>query len=424
MVLEDRVDRLAYTDADVFAAEMRNIFGRVWVYVGHASEIPLPHDFVTRTVGGRPLILTRDSAGEPHVLVNRCRHRGATVCRVDSGRTKRFTCPYHGWAYASNGDLTGVPWPAGYGEDFAAADFPLQRAKVDTYRGFIFASLNHGVQALSDYLGPAAELIDAWINRFPGGRLVARHGANRLTARANWKLALDNSADGYHPAFSHRSLLQMASRHGDGKDMGYFAESPDEGPLYAQYLGNGHIFVDQRPAYSGTGSLWERQRPAPGRETYEALIRAEGSEDAEARLDLTVGAQMNLTIFPNLLFIGSQIQVLEPIAVDRTELRWYATSSAEVSDALTTMRMRHQEDFLSFGEPDDLANFNECQRGLSVPEVRWVMINRGFGVPDRQQHDERGVVTGPVTDELPARGYWNYWATLMSSDVESGGVVQ
>ena len=420
--------RLVYTDPGIFAAELRAIFGRVWVYVGHESEVPDPHDFRTRNVGGRPVILARDGEGELHVLLNRCRHRGATVCRQERGRAKRFTCPYHGWAYSNTGELTGVPWPSGYGT-LDRSSLPLHQMRAESYRGFVFGTLNPDSEPLVDYLGMAREVLDVWIDRFPDARLVARHEAHRLLCKANWKLVLDNSVDGYHPSFSHRSLLQMAARHGDGKDMGYFAENPDESPLYCKYLGNGHLLLDQRPAYSGPGSFWERQRPAPGREHAEERIRAEHPEEATRLLDLTVGAQMNFTIFPNLLLIGNQIQVLEPIGVDRTVLTWYATSSDALPDEVTTMRMRHQEDFPSFGEPDDLANFAECQRGLGIPEVEWVMMDRGLRAAVPEQVDDFGVVTAPVTYETAPRGYFSFWKTLMeryadvpSSTAERNGV--
>jgi phenylpropionate dioxygenase-like ring-hydroxylating dioxygenase large terminal subunit len=413
LVRPDRVHRLVYTDPGIFAAELRDIFGRVWVYVGHESEIPNANDFRTRNVGGRPVILTRDAEGAVHVLLNRCRHRGATVCRQDRGRAKRFTCPYHGWAYSNDGELAGVPWPAAYGPDLDRSALPLHRMLVESHRGFVFGTLNPDAGSLADYLGPARDVLDVWLDRFPDARLVARHEAHRMLCKANWKLVLDNSVDGYHPSFSHRSLLQMAARHGDGKDMGYFAESPDEGPLYCQYLGNGHLLLDQRPAYPGPGSFWERQRPAPGREHVEERIRRDHGDDATRLLDLSVGAQMNFSIFPNLLLIGNQIQVIEPLTVDRTQLTWYATSSDAVPDEITTLRMRHQEDFPSFGEPDDLANFAECQRGLGIPEVEWVMMDRGLHAPVAEQVDERGVTTAPVTYETAPRGYFSYWRTLM-----------
>ena len=257
---------------------------------------------------------------------------------------------------------------------------------------------------IEEHLGAARPLIDAWVDRFPEGEVVARSGAHRMDCAANWKLVTDNSTDGYHPAFSHRSLLQMAQRLGESKDMAYFAESPDEGAMYCRYLGNGHSFIDQRPMYEAAGDYWAQQRPAPGREALEAKIR-ERYDPAEATrlLDLSVGSQMNLTIFPNLLIIGNQIQSLQPIAVDRTLLVWQATTSPHLPDEINALRMRSQEDFPSFGEPDDLANFAECQRGLSIPEVEWVLMNRGYGIEGRQTLDPDGGVTAPATDDADAR---------------------
>lgn len=419
LVLEDRVHRTIYTDPRIFADEMRKVYGLSWIYVGHASELTEANAFRTGTLGGRPIILTRDAEGDFHVLLNRCLHRGATVCRLDRGRAKRFVCPYHGWSYATDGRLTGVPWPSGYAPSFDHASQSLGRARVAVYRDFIFATFHPDPPPIETYLGAARPLLNAWIDRFPGGRVVARSGAHRMDCHANWKLVMDNSTDGYHPSFSHRSLLQMAQRLGESKDMTYFGESPDEGPMYARYLGNGHGFLDQRPMYPGPGAYWAQQRAQPGREAYEALVRERyDDEEATRLLDLTVGAQMNLSIFPNLLIIGNQIQSMEPVAVDRTILIWQATTSPELPDELNTLRMRTQEDFPSFGEPDDLANFGECQRGLSIAEVEWVYMNRGFGIDGRQHVDDDGGVTAPITDETPMRGYLHHWKTLMQSELE------
>jgi phenylpropionate dioxygenase-like ring-hydroxylating dioxygenase large terminal subunit len=416
LVLEDRVHRRVYTDPEIFAEEMRKIYGSTWVYVGHASELTEPNAFRTASMGGRPIILTHGAGGGFHVLLNRCLHRGATVCRKERGRAKRFVCPYHGWSYATDGRLTGVPWPSGYAPEFDHRALSLGRARVTTYRDFIFATFNPSPPNIVEYLAAARPLLDAWIDRFPGGKVVARSGAHRMDCPANWKLVMDNSSDGYHPAFSHRSLLQMAQRLGESKDMSYFAESPDNGAMYARYLGNGHSFLDQRPMYPAAGDYWEQQRPQPGREVLEAHVRERyGEAEATRLLDLVVGAQMNLSIFPNLLIIGNQIQSMEPVAVDRTILTWQSTTSDELPPEINTLRIRTQEDFPSFGEPDDLANFGECQRGLSIPEVEWVLMNRGFGIDGRQRIDEDGGVTAPVTDEAQMRGYMHHWRQLMQS---------
>lgn len=421
LVQEDRVHRAVYTDSEIFDMEMRKVYGDTWVYLAHESEIPEINDYKTTYLGRRPIIVTRDHKGVLRALLNRCTHRGATICRLEKGNSRRFVCPYHGWNFSNEGKLNGVPWGQAYGSSFNRSELNLKQVpRLESYRGFIFGTMNENAPELKKHLGYARELLDQWIDRYDG-EVVLRNSAHRLTLQGNWKFVFDNAADGYHVSFSHRSLLAVGERYENEqeKDMTYFGKSPDNSPMYVQYLGNGHVFLDQRPMYDDIGDKWAQQRPQPGREYYENLIRQKFNDDADKYLDMAVGAQMNLSIFPNLLIIGNQIQVIEPISVDQTQLTWYATTVDDLPDEVNTLRMRTQEDFPAFGEPDDVVNFAECQRGLSIPEVEWVMFNRGFDVPNRQIIDERGVITAPVTDELPMRGYFQEWKRLIS--VEGSG---
>ena len=64
--------------------------------------------------------------------------------------------------------------------------------------------------ALIDWLGPAAPLIDEFVDRSPGGRIELRN-RQRMIYKGNWKLAWDNAADGLHPTFAHRSFLVVCT---------------------------------------------------------------------------------------------------------------------------------------------------------------------------------------------------------------------
>ena len=420
-VQEDRVHRAIYTDPEIFQEEMVKIFGGTWVYLAHESEIPQPNDFKTSTLGTRPIIITRDNNGDLHALLNRCMHRGATVCRQAQGSAKRFMCGYHGWTYDNTGQLVSVPYPKGYGPSFKRAAVRLgEIPSLETYRGLIFGTLNADPPTLHEHLGAARPLIDRWLTQSPVGDFFVRSGAHRMIYRGNWKLAFDNAADGYHPPVSHRSIQDMTTqRYGFGRSLSHFGGDPDEGPMYQQGLGNGHTFCDQRPAMGS--SMWQQDRPIPGAEAYEAQLRERfGDKEAERLLEYAVGWGMNLNIFPNLLIIGNQIQVIEPIAVDRTQLTWYSTTTAGVPDEINTLRMRMQEDFPNFGEPDDQTNFEECQRGMNIPELEWINISRGLGT-GRQRIDEDGVITGPITSELQLRSYLHVWKQYMSADVTIRG---
>src|SRR5262249_11172221 len=103
------VSREIFVDEDVYPQEQQQIFARAWLFVGHESQIPRPGDFLVSSMGEESVILCRDRGGHLHVFLNSCRHRGMKVCRYDEGNTVEFMCPYHGWSYATDGALVGVP---------------------------------------------------------------------------------------------------------------------------------------------------------------------------------------------------------------------------------------------------------------------------------------------------------------------------
>src|SRR5581483_5868148 len=103
-----------FADPGVYRREIEQLFPRCWLFVAHGSEIPSSGDFVTRQMGADPVIVSRDAGGQPHVLLNVCRHRGRQVCNEDAGRTSHFRCGYHGWTYDSAGKLTGLPFANAY----------------------------------------------------------------------------------------------------------------------------------------------------------------------------------------------------------------------------------------------------------------------------------------------------------------------
>src|SRR4051812_38855114 len=98
-----RVHTDAFCDPQVFELEMKYIFERVWNFLGLESQIPKAHDFFTTAIGRTPVLVSRDAKGGLGAFVNACRHKGATVCRSESGNSKFHVCAYHGWAYDSAG---------------------------------------------------------------------------------------------------------------------------------------------------------------------------------------------------------------------------------------------------------------------------------------------------------------------------------
>ena len=65
-----RVHRDVYRDADVFERERELLWGRGWLFLGHASEVPEAGDYKVRSLGGRELIFLRDVNLELRVFLN------------------------------------------------------------------------------------------------------------------------------------------------------------------------------------------------------------------------------------------------------------------------------------------------------------------------------------------------------------------
>ena len=109
------VDRSIFVDQEIYQQELEQVFGRSWMFVGHESQVPNPNDFVANYIAEDPVLVTRDSRGKLHCFLNMCRHRGNRICRSDQGNSQSFMCTYHGWTFATDGKLVGVP---GYKEAY------------------------------------------------------------------------------------------------------------------------------------------------------------------------------------------------------------------------------------------------------------------------------------------------------------------
>src|SRR5262245_32313830 len=79
LVQPEQVHRDVYIDPEIFRLEMRHLFANTWVYVGRASQIPNPGDYLTTEIGDQPVMASRHSDGTIHVFYNRCPHKGTKI---------------------------------------------------------------------------------------------------------------------------------------------------------------------------------------------------------------------------------------------------------------------------------------------------------------------------------------------------------
>jgi phenylpropionate dioxygenase-like ring-hydroxylating dioxygenase large terminal subunit len=195
------------SDPDIYQLELERIWAKTWIIVGHESEIPNAGDFITRRVADDPVIIVRRRDGQIDCLLNVCPHRGAVVCRAESGNGQSFRCIYHGWMFNLDGSFRGAPFKEELFSD--CLDPPrmsLRRARVGVSAGIIFVNWDESAPSLEEHLGDFKYYFNVIFNRTRRG-LEVLGPPQRFVINANWKTAAEQfGGDGYHAGQLHRSL--------------------------------------------------------------------------------------------------------------------------------------------------------------------------------------------------------------------------
>jgi len=201
-----RIPYEVFSSAEIYEREQERIFrGPTWSFLGLEAEIPAPGDFKSTFVGDTPVVVTRTSTGALAAWVNRCAHRGAIVCRKKRGNAAMHTCVYHQWSFDREGNLRGVPFRNGQNgkpgmpPDFEPAEHGLQKLRVASYGGLLFATFSESVADLATYIGPEMRPFVDRIFHKP----VVYLGCTRQFSKSNWKLYMENVKDPYHASLLH-----------------------------------------------------------------------------------------------------------------------------------------------------------------------------------------------------------------------------
>ena len=413
-----QLDRRIFSDQQIYQEELKKIFARAWNFMCHESQIPDPGSFFLNRIGEDHVIVVRDRKNQVQVLLNSCAHRGNTVCRADQGKTRSFFCSYHGWNYDLDGKLLAIPGEKDfYRNDVDKEALGLTKAaQVSSYKGFVFATLDAAAPPLEEYLGWVGRLgIDSIAAR---GEIEVVDGIQKNRVRCNWKLAVDNLFDWYHPKVTHGSAIRT----------GVMSEA-DMYPMNQMVM-----LGEYGHAIGGPGVSEEKQAQ------LEEKFHGKNQSDSADRRDyhnawktshkareilgpVGVRSRGHPNIFPNLWITlgGTQACLRIPCGPLETELWWFTFAEKSMSPAARRDLIQAATHF--FGpagllEQDDGENWSHSTRA----SIGTVTGNRPVQLTMGQGHDE--VKLDPsgqssietVVNEHAQRWTYRSWQEWMKAD--------
>ena len=400
-----RVPYWLYHDRDVYEAEQERIFkGPTWCYVALEAEIPNPGDFRTCFIGETPVIVNRAKDGAVHVMVNRCAHRGALVRRETHGNAKDHICIYHKWGYSLDGSLTGVPFrrglrgKGGMPADFDMARHGLQRLHTESYRGVIFASFQHQLEPLADYLGPVfTGHLDRLFSR--PARIL---GYQRQRIMGNWKLYPENTRDTYHGTLLH----EFQSTFG-----------------LSRITQTGGVTMDRRHRHNltwskvGTDDEAEFSALYKDNKVHESQLKLEDPAFVKFHREFGDGTSLAIcSIFPNFTLQ----QISNSLAA--RQIRTFGPDEFELVFTLfgyqddSPQKHEHRLAQANFVGPAGLVSMEdgeaiEITHRASIGEREACSLIEMGGGGEIRNLEHR-------VNDMPCRGFWSYYAELMGIEPE------
>lgn len=284
------LDASWYVSPEVYARERERIFLRDWLCVGREESIANAGDFFTVERCGESLIVTRAADGVVRALYNVCRHRGSRMCEAASGHFQgSIQCPYHAWTYGLDGELK-VARNMAEVPGFERADYPLRRAGVAVWEGFVFVNLS-----LDNAAVPFEKAFAPLTGRFASWRIAELRTARSITYElaCNWKLVFLNYSECYHCPLVHPQLDKLSPSDSGRNDL-------SEGP----FLGGYSEMRQEGMALTTSG---QSSRPPVG---------DVGGPDLNRSYYYTIFPSLLLSLHPDYVMV----HYLKPLSPDRTEV--------------------------------------------------------------------------------------------------------
>jgi phenylpropionate dioxygenase-like ring-hydroxylating dioxygenase large terminal subunit len=412
------LDRRVLSDESLYKLELERIFARSWNFMCHESQIPEPGDYFINYIGEDQVICVRDETGKVNVLLNTCRHRGNALCRAEQGHAKSLVCSYHGWNYALDGKLIGVPGQKTYYHDELDRGRLglMHAAKVESFLGFYFATLDPEAPPLLEVLGDVGRIGLSQVCAY--GDVEVVDGVQKNVIDCNWKIAVDNLFDWYHVMYSHASagasgIVNLAQILHPNNQMVMLGE-------YGQAISGPGIPKEMQAQID---AMTDEQRLQMSHSQAAGGFRLRPRAATELMGPVGVRALGHPNLFPNLWITlgGMQLCLRLPRGPYHTELWWFTVVPKAYPEPVRKMMVRsatHVFGPAGLLEQDDGENWSQSTRSSrgSMSRKLGHHIQMGVGKDTVQEggNGERYVET--CINEHGQRWFYRGWTDWMAAE--------
>ncbi|MCD5996852.1 Rieske 2Fe-2S domain-containing protein [Pseudomonas sp. CDFA 602] len=206
------LDAQHYLSTETFSQEQKNLFGKLWTFVGFTSMVQQQNQFFSRKVAGVPIFVQRTEAGI-RAFVNECPHRLSAI-QTDATGKRAMVCPYHAWSFGAEGELRGMPNQGLY--QFTPPErekICLKKLHILEVGQLLFINFDSEPMPISQQFSEE----HLQVLRDVSSRLDTHIIYSCHPVRYNWKLNMENVKDYNHLQFVHPTtfspMLEKNTRH-------------------------------------------------------------------------------------------------------------------------------------------------------------------------------------------------------------------
>ena len=200
-----------YTDADVYEHEKERIFYRTWQMVAHKGTFQKAGDYCTVQICDQNLFVMMGADQELRAFYNVCQHRAHELLPPGTGNVGSLVvCPYHAWAYKTEGALHGAPRSSNR-PGFDKADYSLKEARLEVFLNCVFINLDDDATPLSTQAADLEADIRERVPFFDDLKAPTEGMLGDGHIKAGWKVVVDNYVECYHCDHAHHDFANIIS---------------------------------------------------------------------------------------------------------------------------------------------------------------------------------------------------------------------